>query len=73
MRQKCTGSARIADNSGWERCYTYILDRAEAALGADRPVEEHDAGCAVLRHFASFYNTDSGFRRRRFIQVTDAS
>lgn len=71
-RQKCEDSARVADDNGWERCYTYILDRAEAALEPNRPAEDHDAGYAVLRHFASFYNADSGFKRRWFIQVPTA-
>ncbi|MDQ0791946.1 hypothetical protein [Streptomyces sp. B1I3] len=68
-REKCEGSARIADNKGWERCYTYILDRAEAALSPDRSDEDRDAGYAVLRHFASFYGTDSSFKRRWYLQV----
>jgi hypothetical protein len=72
-REKCEGSARIADNKGWERCYIYILDQAEAALGSDRPDEDRDAGYAVLRHFASFYNTDNDFERRWYIQVPEAS
>ncbi|WP_406190276.1 hypothetical protein OH791_33970 [Streptomyces anulatus] len=72
-RAKCEGSARVADNKGWERCYTYILDQAEAALGSDRPDVDRAAGYAVLRHFASFYNADEGFERRWYIQVPEAS
>ncbi|MFH9579153.1 hypothetical protein ACH4MO_14280 [Streptomyces globisporus] len=72
-RRKCEFSAQIADNLGWERCYTYILDRAEAALGSDRSDEDRDAGYAVLRHFASFYRADAGFQSSRFLQVPEAS
>ncbi|MYX16171.1 hypothetical protein GTY67_22710 [Streptomyces sp. SID8374] len=72
-REKCKGSAQIADNAGWERCYTYILDRAEAALGADRPDEDRDAGYAVLRHLASFHRTDTGFQLRWYIKVPEVS
>lgn len=71
-REKCAGSAQLADNAGWERCTTYILDRAEAALGSDRSDEDRDAGYAVLRHLASFYRADAGFRSSWYIQVPEA-
>uniref|UniRef100_UPI0005608082 hypothetical protein n=1 Tax=Streptomyces sp. NRRL S-1896 TaxID=1463893 RepID=UPI0005608082 len=71
-REKCEGSARLTDNAGWERCYTYILDRAAVALGADQPAEDRDAGYAVLRHLASFYRADVGFRSSWYIQVPEA-
>ncbi|MYR36389.1 hypothetical protein GTX14_04900 [Streptomyces sp. SID4944] len=72
-REKCAGSAQIADNAGWERCYTYILDRAEAALESERSAEDRDAGYAVLRHLASFYRADAGFQPSWYIQVPEAS
>ncbi|MFF3094114.1 hypothetical protein [Streptomyces cyaneofuscatus] len=72
-RGKCELSAQIADNVGWERCYTYILDRAEAALGAGQPAEDRDAGYAVLRHLASFYRADADFRSSWYIQVPEAA
>ncbi|MFE5958854.1 hypothetical protein [Streptomyces rubiginosohelvolus] len=72
-RSKCEFSAQVADNVGWERCYTHILDRAEAALGSDRSDEDRDAGYAVLRHFASFYRADAGFQSSWYIKVPEAS
>ncbi|MFE6934348.1 hypothetical protein ACFVDT_20265 [Streptomyces sp. NPDC057699] len=72
-REKCEGGARVSDNEGWERCYTHIVDRTEAALQPERPTEDRDAGYAVLRHFASFFSRDAGYERRWFIQVPDAA
>ncbi|MGC5534197.1 hypothetical protein [Streptomyces sp. SR-10] len=72
-REKCAGSAQNADNAGWKRCTTYILDRAEAALGSDRSDEDRNAGYAVLRHLASFYRVDVGFQPSWYIQVPEAS
>ncbi|MGA5473845.1 hypothetical protein ACPCUK_34380 [Streptomyces arboris] len=73
VQRKCAARVGLPDHDGWERCYTHIIGRAEAALQQDRPAEDRDAGHAVLRHFASFFSGDAGFERRWFIQVPEAS
>lgn len=72
-RERCEGSAQLTDNAGWERCYTYILNGAAVALGADQPAEDRDAGYAVVRHLASFYRADAGFQPSWYIEVPEAS
>ncbi|MFJ3278498.1 hypothetical protein [Streptomyces halstedii] len=73
VQRKCAARVGLPGHNGWERCYTHIIGRAEAALQQDRPAEDHDARYAVLRHFASFFSGDAGFDRRWFIQVPEVS
>lgn len=73
VQEKCSARVGLPDHDGWERCYTHIVGRAEAALQAGRTSEDRDAGYAVLRHFAYFFSGDVGFERRWFIEVPEAS
>lgn len=73
VQQKCAARVGLPGHDGWERCYTHIISRAEAALQQDCAAEDRDAGYAVLRHFASFFSGDAGFERRWYIEVPEAS
>ncbi|MYR95266.1 MULTISPECIES: hypothetical protein [unclassified Streptomyces] len=73
VQRKCSARVGLPDHDGWERCYTHIVGRAEAALQAGRASEYRDAGYAVLRHFAYFFSGDVGYERRWYLEVPEAS
>ncbi|RPK56259.1 hypothetical protein EES43_24765 [Streptomyces sp. ADI96-02] len=72
VQRKCSARVGLPDHDGWERCYTHIVGRAEAALQTGRASEDRAAGYAVLRHFAYFFSGDVGFERRWYLEVPEA-
>ncbi|WP_405618851.1 hypothetical protein [Streptomyces sp. NBC_01508] len=71
VQQKCAARMGLPGHEGWERCFTYIVGRAEAFVQPTRSAEDRDAGYAVLRHFASFFRRDAGFEQGWLIEVPD--
>ncbi|MCX5144641.1 hypothetical protein [Streptomyces sp. NBC_00338] len=71
VQRKCTVRVGLPDHEGWERCFTHIVGRAEAAVQLSRPAEDRDAAYVVLQHFASFFRGDAGFERTWLIEVPE--
>ncbi|MEU8623335.1 hypothetical protein [Streptomyces sp. NPDC048669] len=71
VQRKCAARVGLPGHEGWERCFTHIVDRAEAAIQPSRPSDDRDAAYAVLQHFASFFRGDAGFERAWLIDVPE--